>query len=149
MHCRVRTHYLSLGPNYLDVMKHFDLDLFEALEPIGAKMEVVKFTGSETGDIVELRFVWPIKATWISDITDHHADSKHAYFIDKGRVLPFPLKSWTHCHVVEKIDKHTSYIIDDIDFSSGHWWLDILLYLPLLLSFYPRKRVYKRYFAVG
>ncbi len=134
---------------YTDVMKRFDLDLFEALKPIGAKMEVVQFTGSETGDIVELKFISPIKASWISDITDHGSDHTQAYFIDEGRVLPFPLKEWKHRHIVEKVDDHNSIIVDDITFSSGRKWLDFLIYLPLMLSFYPRKRIYRRYFEQG
>jgi ligand-binding SRPBCC domain-containing protein len=132
---------------YTDVMKRFDLDLFEALKPIGAKMEVVQFTGSETGDVVEIKFISPIKASWISDITDHGADDNQAYFIDVGRVLPFPLKEWQHRHIVEKVDDHNSIIVDDITFSSGRKWLDVLIYVPLMLSFYPRKRIYRRYFG--
>ena len=131
---------------YKEVMRRFDLALFEALKPIGAKMEIRQFTGSETGDIVELEFVSPIKAKWRSEITDHGSDDKQAYFIDEGRVLPFPLKKWKHRHIVEKIDDDASCIIDDIYFSSGIKILDILIYLPLLLSFYPRKKIYKRYF---
>lgn len=133
--------------NYKDVMSQFDLQLFEALKPIGAKMEVRQFTGSETGDIVELEFLSPIKAKWISEITDHGADNKQAYFVDEGKVLPFPLKTWKHRHIVEKIDDNNSYIIDDISFSSGYVLLNALMYLPLFLSFYPRKKIYKRYFA--
>lgn len=132
--------------NYLEVMDRFDLDLFDALKPVGAKMEVVQFTGSETGDVVEIKFVWPIKASWISDITHHHRDESHAYFVDVGRVLPFPLKDWKHKHIVEKIDENSSYIIDDITFSSGYKLVDMLIYLPLFLSFYPRKRIYRKYF---
>ena len=132
---------------YTEVMKRFDLDLFEALKPKGAKMEVVQFTGSETGDVVELKFISPIKASWISDITDHGVDDNQAYFLDEGRVLPWPLKEWQHRHIVEKIDENNSMIVDDITFSSGWWLLDVFIYVPLLLSFYPRKPVYRRFFG--
>lgn len=132
--------------NYLKVMERFDLDLFEALKPIGAKMEIIQFTGSQTGDIVELRFLKPLKAHWLSKITDHGSDDKRAYFIDEGAVLPFPLRYWKHKHIVERIAQDESYIIDDITFSSGWKFFDIFIYLPLLLSFYPRKKIYKRYF---
>jgi len=133
--------------HYLDVMNGFDLDLFEALKPIGAKMEVVQFTGSKTGDVVELQFISPIKSKWISHITDHGSDDIQSYFVDEGVVLPFPLKHWRHRHIVEKIDEHHSYIIDDISFSSGMKLLDFFIYLPLWLSFYPRKKIYRRYFS--
>jgi len=137
----------QVAGNYLDVMERFDLDLFEALKPVGAKMEVVQFTGSQTGDIVEIKFVWPIKASWISDITDHGSDEAHAFFLDEGRVLPWPLKHWKHRHIVEKIDDQSCTIVDDITFSSGWKVLDFFMYLPLYFSFYPRKQIYRRYFG--
>lgn len=133
--------------HYKEVMNRFDLDLFEALKPKGAKMEIVQFTGSETGDTVELRFLFPLKARWLSKITDHGSDDNQAYFIDEGAVLPFPLRDWKHKHIVEKHSDTQSIIIDDISFSSGYKLIDLLIYLPLLLSFYPRKGVYKKYFA--
>lgn len=139
----------KVNGHYIAVMSRFDLALFEALKPIGAKMKIVQFTGSETGDIVEINFVRPLKANWLSEITDHGVDNEQAYFIDEGRVLPFPLKKWRHKHIVEKIDENNSYIIDDISFSSGYSLIDYFLFLPLLLSFYPRKKIYKRYFNKG
>lgn len=132
---------------YKDVMDKFDLDLFEALKPIGAKMEIVQFTGSKTGDVVEIKFIRPLKTQWLSKITDHGSDENQSYFIDEGVVLPKPLKLWKHKHIVRKVDNQNSEIIDDITFSSGKNWLDILLYLPLFFSFYPRKGIYRKYFA--
>jgi len=137
----------KVNGNYLKVMEGFDRKLFEALKPKGAKMEIIRFTGSKTGDIVELKFLRPIKSTWISTITSHDSDEKQTYFIDEGVQLPFPLKTWKHKHIVEHIDDENSYIIDVISFSSGLKLLDILMYLPLVLSFYPRKRVYRSYFS--
>lgn len=133
--------------HYIDVMNRFNLDLFQALKPIGARMEVVRFTGSQTGDVVEIKFISPIKASWISKITDHGSDDKRAYFMDEGDVLPPPLKSWKHKHIVEKFDDNYSYIIDDITYSSGYKLLDVILYPFMILGFYPRKFSYKKYFG--
>ena len=88
--------------NYKDIIKQFDRQLFEALKPKGAKMEIVEFTGSKKGDIVHLRFLSPIKAEWISKITEDNEDEKEAYFIDEGIKLPFPLSYWRHKHIVKK-----------------------------------------------
>lgn len=133
--------------NYIEVMKLFDLKLFEALKPVGAKMEIVEFTGSEKGDTVHIRFVSPIKADWISKITKHGADENRAYFVDEGKTLPWPLKKWKHIHSVEKIDESNSLIVDDISFSSNNKILDIFIYPALYLGFYPRKAIYRRYFS--
>jgi len=67
--------------NYRVVLSKFDRQLFEALIPSIGKMEIVKFTGSETGDQVHLRFLSLIKADWISDITEHGVDENKAWFV--------------------------------------------------------------------
>jgi len=133
--------------HYLEVMKKFDLNLFEALKPPLAKMEIVEFTGSEKGDRVHIKFLAPIKAEWVSLITDHGHDEKKAYFIDEGKVLPFPLKQWKHTHIVEHLDDEHSIIIDDIEFSCSNALMTLLTYPALYFSFYPRKRIYKKYFS--
>lgn len=128
-------------------MDHFDRDLFEALKPKGATMEIVKFTGSKKGDLVHIRFVRPFKAEWISKITEHGSDGKEAYFVDEGEVLPFPLKKWKHVHRVEKLDEENSIIVDDITFSSNNKLLDLFLYPMMYIGFKPRNKVYKKYFS--
>lgn len=132
--------------NYKEIMKRFDRDLFEALKPKGAKMEIEKFTGSKTGDIVHIKFLFPIKTEWISEITEHGENETESYFIDEGVKLPFPLSYWRHRHVVEKISENSSYIIDDMTFKGSFFLLTLLLYPALLIGFYPRKKIYRAYF---
>ena len=132
--------------NYKKVMASFDRDLFEALKPPGGEMEIVKFTGSKKGDTVHLRFVKPIKAEWISDITEDGENDNRAWFVDEGTTLPWPLGSWTHKHIVEKVDEEHSIIIDDMTFTGKNILLTLLLYPAIYIGFYPRKKVYQRYF---
>ena len=132
---------------YTDVMERFDLQLFEALKPKGADMEIVEFTGSKKGDVVHIKFNKPIKAKWISHITEHGQVDKEAYFLDIGHELPFPLKKWRHRHVVQKIDDTHSLIIDDINYWSYNVIIDLLIWPGIFLGFYPRKKVYKTYFS--
>lgn len=132
--------------HYLDVMKRFDRKLFEELLPPVGKTEIIDFTGSMTGDKVHLRFITPLKAEWISDITDHGQDDSKAWFVDEGRVLPFGLSYWKHRHIVRKVGNETSEIIDDITFKASNPVLSLIMYPGLWLSFYPRKSIYKRYF---
>lgn len=136
----------EVNGNYKAVMAGFDRNLFEALEPKFGKMEVKEFTGSKKGDIVRLQFLSPIKADWVSDIVDHGSDSGHAYFIDEGRILPFPIAYWRHIHIVEKISESRSLIIDDITFKGKNFLFSLFLYPLLYLAFYPRGKVYREYF---
>ncbi len=132
--------------NYRDIMRRFDRQLFEALKPAGADMDIIAFTGSERGDKVHLRFNRPVKAEWISHITDHGANDREAYFIDEGVKLPFPLAYWKHKHIVQKITEDTSYIIDDMTFKGRNFFFTLLLYPGIFLGFYPRKKIYQEYF---
>ena len=132
--------------NFKEIMRQFDRKLFEALKPKGADMEIVEFTGSETGDKVHIRFNKPLKAEWISHITDHGSNDQEAYFIDEGVKLPFPLSYWKHKHIVQKITEDTSWIIDDITFKGPNFLVSLLLYPGIYAGFYPRKRIYRAFF---
>jgi ligand-binding SRPBCC domain-containing protein len=132
--------------NYKKVMAAFDRNLFEALKPPAGEMEIVSFTGSQKGDKVHLRFIKPIKAEWISDIVEDKITDDKAWFVDVGTTLPWPIASWTHRHIVEKIDEQHSLIIDDMNFTGSNPLLTLLLKPAIFIGFYPRKKVYKQYF---
>ena len=80
-------------------------------------------------------------------MTRHEITPEFALFVDEGKILPPPLKSWKHHHIIKKVSDTSSLIIDDIVFSSGNIWPDRLLYPFLKLQFLLRIPVYKRYFA--
>ena len=132
---------------YTEVMKRFDRDLFEALKPKQGDMEILEFTGSETGDRVHIRFNSPLSMEWVSDIVDHGMDAEKAYFIDEGVKLPYPLGFWRHKHIVKKLDEDHSMIIDDIEYKARLAFMTPLLYPALYAAFYPRKKVYQSYFG--
>ena len=132
--------------NYKKVMAAFDRQLFEALKPPIGKMEILEFTGSKKGDKVHIQFHSPIKAEWISDIVEDEVTDKRAWFVDVGVKLPWPLATWTHRHIVERVDDQNSIIIDDITFSANNFILSLLLYPAIFLGFYPRKKIYQAYF---
>lgn len=131
---------------YKDVYNRFDRQLFEALKPPLANMEIVEFTGSRKGDRVHVRFTSPVKAEWVSVITAHNVTEKRAWFTDKGEQLPFPLGSWTHHHIVEYVTDDTARIIDDIHFTGSNFIFSLLLYPAIYLGFAGRKKIYQTYF---
>lgn len=132
--------------NYLEVMEQFDLKLFEALKPKGVDMEIIEFTGSKKGDKVHIRFRSPIKAEWISLITEDGHNENEAWFVDEGDTLPFPLSYWKHKHIVRKLSDTTSMIVDDITFEGSNKLMSALIYPGIYTGFYPRKKIYKRFF---
>jgi ligand-binding SRPBCC domain-containing protein len=136
----------EVNGHYMKVMSQFDRQLFEALKPAFGKMEILEFTGSQKGDRVHLQFLQPIKAEWLSIITDDGANETEAYFVDEGELLPPGLSYWKHKHIVRKLTENTSLIIDDITFKASSPILTPLLYPALYFSFLPRKKVYQSYF---
>lgn len=143
MNVTIKTSVLG---NYKKVMASFDKDLFEALKPPIGQIEIVEFTGSSKGDKVHIRFLKPIKAEWISDIVEDSITNDKAWFVDVGTTLPWPLATWTHRHIVEKIDEERSMVIDDMSFTGSNIIMTLLLYPAIWLGFYPRKKIYKQYF---
>ncbi len=130
----------KLGLPYNEVFDGFDRDLFLYLLPPFSRL--LRFDGSRTGDEVHLR-LGPF--LWISEIVDHGEDEKQSYFVDRGKKLPFLLKTWEHRHIVEKRGSG-SVIIDDMRYSSGFFLSDLLLYPFLYLAFFPRLFLYKSWF---
>ena len=133
--------------NYRNVMQRFDRQLFEYLLPKGADVELVEFGGSVTGARVHIEFRSPIRATWISEITEDGINDFEAWFVDKGTTLPFGLKHWHHRHIVRKVTDSASEIIDDISYQCANSALSLLMYPVLYFGFLPRKGLYQRYFG--
>ncbi|MCB0585740.1 MAG: cyclase [Phaeodactylibacter sp.] len=144
MNIKIQT---NVKGNYREILARFDRALFEALAPRQPKMEIVEFTGSKKGDRVHIRFLQPLKVDWVSVITEDEISNAEAYFIDEGVQLPFPLTFWRHQHIVRKITDDTSCIIDDITFRGPNVLVTLLLYPAIYLGFYPRKKIYRRYFG--
>ncbi len=131
---------------YVDVMKRFDRDLFEALAPpVG--MTVDTFTGSKKGDTVVLKFTIPYKFIWQSDIIEDGHNEDRAWFVDVGKILPWPLKTWRHEHIVQKVNNHQSIIIDQMEYTCRSAWMNQLIKPVLYAAFNPRKKIYKQYFS--
>jgi len=131
---------------YKTVMSRFDRALFEYLKPPIGRVEVLSFTGSKKGDTVHLNLYTPFKMEWVSIITEDGSDEENIYFIDEGQKLPFPLKRWRHRHVVKRLSEHESEIVDDMEYSTGLWLIDLIMYPVFYATFYPRKKQYREYF---
>lgn len=134
--------------DYREVLARFDQALFEQLTPPGAKVELLRFDGSETGDLVHIRLFLPLMKPqdWVSEIVDHGTNEQQAWFVDEGRTLPWFLSQWQHRHVVRQADGHC-VIVDDITFRGPVWLPDAALYPVLWLQFAARRPVYRRVFG--
>ncbi len=134
--------------NFQLVFSKFNIELFRALKPPFVKLEVERFDGCKKGDEVHLNMVtFGKKQRWVSHITGDFQGDYEIYFVDVGVVLPPPLKKWTHIHRVQKINELASYIVDDIEYTSGNVALDLLLYPALYAMFFYRVPIYKSEFA--
>lgn len=129
----------------MEVFESFDLDLFRFLAPPSFAAEIRKFEGKNIGDLVEIYFKFPINSLWVSEITALEINDNQAFFIDEGLQLPFGLVHWRHKHIIAK-NGSKSIIIDVIEYRSKSKILDLLLYPFFLISFLPRKYLYKKYF---
>lgn len=135
--------------DYLSVKEGFNESLFKKLSPPFPPVKLIRFDGSQKGDLValELNFLL-FRQKWVSEIIEDQTDSEEFYFIDKGIELPFFLKSWTHKHRVIKKD-NGSIIQDEISFEAPFFLLTLLLYPAMLLQFGYRIPIYKKIFKKG
>ena len=146
MNIRINT---NIGINSKEkVFAGFDRKLFLQLAPPFPKLNLIRFDGCLKGDEVHLESDFIVfKQKWISLIVENNISDSEIYFIDEGRTLPFPLKTWRHKHIVRQIG-NTVEIEDNISFDTKNKVADILLYLPLYLLFLYRNPVYKRFFKL-
>ncbi len=135
----------SVNKNYKEVFAGFSGELFEYLAPKG-QLKLLRFDGCEKGDVIEIEFIKPLKARWVSEITATYRTEDELYFIDEGKKLPYGLKEWKHKHLVRKTGKDTCEIIDEINYKGTNWLISIFHFIPLYLSFYQRKAKYRSYF---
>ena len=144
MRIKVKT---NVRATLAEVKDEFNQDLFLQLSPPFPKVGLQFFEGSRKGDLVSLELNFGLfKQTWISKIVEDGEEDGNWFFIDEGTQLPFFLKSWSHLHVVES-QSEGSLIIDDISYTTGTIFTDLVMYLLMLGQFLYRKPIYKRVFS--
>lgn len=137
----------AVAQDYLRVFHAFDEQLFRKLSPPYPKLKLLRFDGSEPGDVVEVELQTGFKSfRWTSLITDRSITNNEAYFIDQGQELPPPLRQWHHKHLVTK-NGNGAIIHDIITYSTGIKLLDVVLYPLMRLQFGMRKPVYRSEFG--
>lgn len=136
----------TVEQGYLDVKARFNESLFKKLSPPFPPVKLLRFDGSEKGDLVtlELNFIF-FKQKWTSEITEDNTSDLEFYFIDQGMELPFFLKKWQHKHRVISTGIG-SIIRDEIEYEAPFGILTYLLYPALWLQFAYRKPIYKKIF---
>lgn len=132
----------------INIADKFNEDLFKKLSPPLPPVKVVRFDGCKTGNLVclELNFLL-FKQKWVSEITAHTENRSLFTFTDIGTQLPFFLKKWQHIHAVKALNESKSWVIDDIDFSTGYLLADVFIYPLMWLQFAYRIPIYKRYLS--
>lgn len=150
MHLYLKT-YVSQPAD--QVWTGFDRTLFDQLAPPFPPVDVVRFDGCKTGDIVHLRLNFLFfKQDWISLISDQQATETEIYFVDTGTKLPFFLSQWQHRHRLLRLNARPNAasqtcIVEDITFHTPTRLTDYLLYPLLWLQFAYRRPIYRRFFG--
>ncbi len=126
----------------------FDRALFSRLAPPFPPVEVVRFDGCLTGDVVHLRLNFLLfRQDWISHIVAQESSASEIYFVDQGVQLPFFLSQWQHRHRLQNNPAGGTVIVDDITFRTPFRLTDYLMYPLLWLQFAYRKPIYRRVFG--
>ncbi len=138
----------KVSQHFLQVKEGFNQDLFSSLSPPFPPVKLLRFDGSEKGDIVSLELNFLLfKQIWTSEIIEDHSNESEFYFVDKGIKLPFFLGYWQHKHRLINKGKSETEIRDEIHYLGANWFLTPLLYPILYLQFLYRKPVYRRIFS--
>jgi ligand-binding SRPBCC domain-containing protein len=131
-----------INRDMLSVFKLFNRDLFTALTPKMIPLQILRYDGQSQGDEIHLIVAGQ---KWVSVITETRQSENECYFVDEGKVLPFPLVSWRHQHLISKRTDLSCEVIDSIHFSVGNSVLDWALSPFIFSAFKARSPIYKRY----
>jgi ligand-binding SRPBCC domain-containing protein len=135
----------SLDEPFLKVTAGFGRSLFEKLNPPWARADIERFDGCKKGDEVHLNLhLMGTSQKWVSLMTDDFIGQEEWFFVDEGKILPWPIKQWRHKHSVIKISETQSEIIDDIYYSAGPF--SALIYPALWATFMIRPERYRQFF---
>ena len=142
----------QVAGNHREVFRRFDKELLLKLTPPGMKAELKRYDEpTAVGSVVELNvtMLGLIKQEWENDITDYEENDAECYFVDEGRKLPWPLKSWRHKHLIRKAKTDAGMecveIVDDIEYTAGGW--TPFIHPVVWLQFAYRKPLYRKFFG--
>ncbi|WP_017729997.1 SRPBCC family protein [Nafulsella turpanensis] len=145
MEITVRT---KVNRPYLQVKEGFNEELFRSLNPPFPKVKLRRFDGCRKGDVVDMELQFGLfEQRWESHIVADDTTGSYFFFEDEGKLLPFFLKKWRHRHWVEKAGEEQSVIVDNVHYSTGSLFSDILLYPVMQAQFLYRRPIYKKWFA--
>ncbi|WP_026462470.1 hypothetical protein [Adhaeribacter aquaticus] len=138
--------HTTVGQDFQTVFYNFDRELFLYLAPPYPKLKLLRFDGTEPGDLVavELDFVL-FRQYFASFILDRKESEKAAYFIDLGQNLPWPLRYWQHKHLITE-HNGGAVISDLIEYKTFSKIIDWLIYPFMYVQFARRKAIYKSVF---
>lgn len=137
----------TVGPTTKEsVMADFTNSLFLKLAPPFPKLKLLRYDGCEKGHEVHLQLDFLFyKKNWISIITESGITETELYFIDEGTLVPTPIKTWKHKHIVRQSGDLVE-IEDNVTYSCGSWVFDKLVYIPFYILFLYRKPIYRKFF---
>lgn len=129
------------------VRDQFNRDLFNYLTPHWVAFNIKRFDGCKKGDqfVVEVG-AGKLRQEWIGIITFEETNANGWSFIDEGKVLPWPLKSWKHHHRVDKISATECRIVDDIQYECASPLMSKLIWPMMWSTFAIRPQLYPKFF---
>lgn len=135
----------TVSRNYKLVAEGFTAKLFLYLTPAWLPGKLIRFDGCDKGNEVHIELGHP-RLYWVSEITEARMSEESWYFIDEGKVLPWPLKKWRHRHAVVKLSEDESQIVDDIEYHCANKFLEKSIYPMIYSMFSIRPARYKKFF---
>ena len=131
---------------YEFVVSHIGREMFVALNPPWSSMELLKFDGTKVSDEVHLNLkLGFVSVPWVSKIVQSELNDIEFNFIDIGvKMLP-GMKSWHHHHHFRKVGENKTLIVDDVNFESGNYFLDVFYRNIIKVQFYYRKYAYSNF----
>lgn len=143
MHITITTFIPGMTPKA--IYDQFGEPLFRALTPPFPRVTLKRFDGCGLHDETHVDMHFFGTHHWESVNTEFSETPEQVLFVDEGRVLPFGMKRWRHCHRIKAVEGG-SQISDEIEFGFGNFFLDAFWRVPFYFQFAARPRKYRAFF---
>ncbi len=132
---------------YEFVVSRIGKEMFLSMNPPWSGITLLRFDGTSVSDEVHLNITLGLlNFSWISKIVQSEIRDQEFNFIDIGvKMLP-GMKSWHHHHIFRKTGENKTLIIDDVNFESGIFFLDLFYHNIITIQFLYRRYAYGKYF---
>lgn len=127
------------------IEKKINKNFFEKMIPSFYPIGIHDYEGTQDGAEFTLALKGPYALKiWKGQLHSFSKNEREYQFVDEGKKLPFPFKSWLHKHRFVESQAGGTYLVDEIEFDCGDEKIEAVMEIILTIYFKYRQLQYQK-----